>query len=135
MHRRQFIAGCSVACAALGASEIPNLMTGSRALVLDAAQTGRGAFDALVGSRFRVYRDARFADTLTLARIADGPSSDRRLEQFTLVFDGAYRPDLATGTYSLVGNDGVSREMHLEPTTERQYRAAFCLLTEATRAS
>ncbi len=130
MQRRQFIAGCSVACAAIGAVEIPSLLAGGSTVKAAAtAGTVRDSYAALVGSRFRVYRDAKFADTVTLSRVVDGPATDKRLEQFTLVFGGAYRPDLATGTYSLVGADGASREMHLEPTADQTYRATFCLLT------
>jgi hypothetical protein len=130
MQRRQFIAGCSVACAAIGAFEIPSLLAGGGAVKgATTAGTMRDRYAALVGSRFRVYRGTKFADTITLSRVVDGPAKDKRLEQFTLVFGGTYRPDLATGTYSLVGTDGVSREMHLEPTADQTYRATFCLLT------
>ena len=130
MQRRQFIAGCSVACAAIGAVEIPGLLAGAGKVEAAApAGTVRASYAALVGSRFRVYRGAKFADTITLSKVVDGPARDKQLDQFTLVFGGAYRPDLAQGTYSVVGTDGVTREMHLEPTADKTYRATFCLIT------
>jgi hypothetical protein len=130
MQRRQFIAGCSVACTAIGTVEVPSLFAGSSTVEAAAvAGTVRETYAALVGSRFRVYRDSKFADTITLSRVVDAPVNDERLQQFTLVFGGAYRPDLADGTYSLVGADGVSRRVHLKPTADRTYHATYCLLT------
>lgn len=121
MRRRQFITRCSAACAAIGVVEVPGLALG-------AAGTTRPDREALaehVGRRFRVYRDARFADALTLVRVAEGPEGTD-LVQFTLVFRGTYRPDLEDGTYALVGPDGVPRDTFLEATGERTYRATFC---------
>ena len=128
MDRRQFIAGCSVACAAVGATEIPGLIAGSHVEAAAATKGVRDSYAALVGKRFRVYRDAKFSDNVTLARVIDGPTRDKALEQFTLVFEGAYRPDLEHGTYALIGPDGSSRDVHLEPTADKTYRATFCLL-------
>lgn len=128
MHRREFITTCSVACTAIGAIHVPSLMAAGPSDVTSASRLGRQAFDALVGGRLRAYRGARFSDALTLSRIVDGPDSGGHLEQFTLMFEGAYRPGLPQGTYSLVDANGVSRAMYLEPTGERAYRASFCLL-------
>jgi hypothetical protein len=128
MRRREFITGCSVACAAIGVVEVPSLMAAGAGGDAGLSPVGRQAFEALVGSRFRAYRGTRFSDALTLARVVEGPQTGGDLEQFTLVFEGAYRPDLPQGAYSVVDTDGASREMHLEPTGERTYRATFCLL-------
>lgn len=126
MRRRQFITQCSVACAAIGAVELPGLAAAAQGSTVGQA-SARAAFDALVGTRVRVYDGGRFADALTLARVDEGPASPE-LEQFTLAFEGAYSPDLTTGTYGVVDGSGVSREMCLESTGRRQYRATFCLL-------
>lgn len=135
MDRRHFLAGCSAACAAVGAAEIPSFVSGGAVAHAAALPTTfRDGFAQQVGGTFRVYRGARYADKVTLARVADGPAKDARLEQFTLHLDGTYSPDLEPGTYTLVGPDGASREVHLESADARQYRATFCLLRDVARA-
>lgn len=122
MRRRQFITRCSAACAAIGAVEIPGFAAG-----LPASWPGREALAADVGRGFRVYSGARFADTVTLSRVAAGPEAPG-LEQFTLVFHGTYSPHLEAATYTLVGPDGAARDTFLETIGERTYRATFCQL-------
>lgn len=135
MDRRHFLAGCSAACAAVGAAEIPSFVSGGGiAQAAARPSTFRDTFARQVGGTFRVYRGARYADKVTLSTVVDSPSRDARLEQFTLYFDGTYSPDLTPGTYTLVGPDGTSRELHLESRDVRHYRATFCLLRDVGRA-
>lgn len=135
MDRRHFLAGCSAACAAVGAAELPSFVSGASVAHAAALQTTmHDGFAQQVGATFRVYRGARYADALTLARVADAPTKDARLEQFTLHLDGKYSPDLEPGTYTLVGPDGASREVHLESGEARRYHATFCLLRDVARA-
>lgn len=126
MRRRRFIMQCSAACAAIGAVELPVLATAAAAAPSEQS-SARAAFEALVGTRLRVYDGARFADALRLTRIDDGPASPH-LEQFTLMLAGAYRPDLETRTYGVADASGVTRDMCLERTGPGSYRATFCLL-------
>ena len=103
MDRRQFIAGCSVACAAVGATEIPGLIAGSHVEAAAATKGVRDSYATLVGKRFRVYRDAKFSDNVTLARVIDGPTRDKALEQFTLVLANELGPRGITVNALLVG--------------------------------
>jgi hypothetical protein len=130
MERREFIAGCSATLMVAGVNP-SQLLASARGSQISATPVPRARFDALMGTEFRVYReDGRFLDKVRLAAIEDGPCCPG-LEQFSVLWEGAYADVLPEGVYTLTAPQEPGLSLAMTPISEGRhprYRAVFNLL-------
>jgi hypothetical protein len=136
MERREFLTGCSAA-AIVATTVSPLTLLDAESGRETTPPIERATFERLRGVQFRAYDgDGRFMDKLRLVEIHDRCYC-HELDQFTLVFEGAYETALPEGIWRLTSAQHPAFLVALSSQTSGstpRYTAAFNLLKSQRHA-